>query len=363
MAFDYSNLWKENWQETRAHFVDWWNRDGFLVGAWDTYLRDEPYEEVGDPGPFASLDQLYTDAEWRAAKTRWDLSRKAAPLDVLPRASTDFGPGSLGTFLGAEPEFAEDTVWYRPSIDDPETHPPLRFDPENRWWKLHEAVIRAHVEASGGNYFVGCPDLIENLDTLAALRDSEKMLFDLMERPAWVKEKLAEINRAFYEAYERIYEMIRLDDGGAVFGAFGLWAPGKVAKVQCDAAAMISPAMFDEFVVPVLTEQCEWLDYSMFHLDGTQAIVHLDSLLSIDALDAVEWTPQAGRPEGGSPEWCALYRRIIEAGKSIQAVGVAPDEVIPLLDAVGTRGVYILLRELDRPSAGELEAGLKPYRR
>lgn len=363
MAFDYSKLWKENWEETRTHFVDWWNRDGFLVASWDAYLRDEPCEKVRDPGPFESLEQLYTDAEWRSAKTRWDLSRMAAPLDVLPCASADLGPGSLGTFLGSEPEFAEDTVWYRPFIVDPETHPPLRFDPESRWWKVHEAILRAHVEASRGHYFVGCPDLIENLDTLAALRDSEKMLFDLIERPAWVKEKLAEINQAFFEAYDRIYEIIRCDDGGAVFSPFCLWAPGKVAKVQCDAAAMISPAMFDEFVVPALREQCEWLDYSMFHLDGTQAIVHLDSLLSIDALDAIEWTPQAGRAGGGSPEWYDLYRRITEAGKSIQAVSVAPGEVIPLLDAVGADGLYMLLRELDRPTADELEATLKPYRK
>jgi len=363
VAFDYTDLWKENWPETRAHFLDWWNREGFLVGAWDAYPRDEPYEEVPDPGPAASLDQFYTDAQWRAARTRCELSQKAAPLDVLPRASTDIGPGSLGTFLGAEPEFAEDTVWYRPSIDDPETHPPLRFDPENRWWKIHEEIIRAEVAASRGNYFVGCPDLIENLDTLAALRDTERMLLDLVERPRWVKEKVAEINRAFFEAYDRIYEMIRFNDGGAVFSAFRLWAPGKVAKVQCDAAAMISPAMFDEFVVPALTQQCEWLDYSMFHLDGTQAVVHLDSLLSIDALDAVEWTPQAGHPQGGSPQWYDLYRRIIAAGKSIQAVGVAPEEVTPLLDAVGTRGVYITLRNLDRRSTDELSEALTPYRK
>ena len=44
--------------------------------------------------------------------------------------------------------------------------------------------------------------------------------------------------------------------------------------------------MFRRFVVPALTEQCEWLDNSMYHLDGTQCIDKLDPLLAIEALAA-----------------------------------------------------------------------------
>ena len=83
--------------------------------------------------------------------------------------------------------------------------------------------------------------------------------------------------------------------------------------MQCDASAMFSSAMFDDFVVPALTEQCRWLDYSLYHLDGTQAMHHLDSLLAIEALDAIEWTPQAGIESGGHPRWYPLYKRIIDA--------------------------------------------------
>ena len=107
---------------------------------------------------------------------------------------------------------------------------------------------------------------------------------------------------------------------------------------------MISPAMFREFVVPALTEQCEWLDYSMYHLDGTTALQHLDAILEIEPLDAIEWTPQSGLEGGGSPRWYDLYRRIKTAGKSVQAVGVTPAEVAPLIDAIGPEGLYITTR-------------------
>ncbi|MHC4713610.1 MAG: uroporphyrinogen decarboxylase/cobalamine-independent methonine synthase family protein [Planctomycetota bacterium] len=349
-----AGLWKSNWEETRRHFIDWWNHQGLVLGGWDEWTLAEPRAPVEDPGPPKSVEQMYLDADWRARANRYRLSRLPFSADVLPIAATDIGPGSLGTFLGSEPELVEDTVWYRPCISDPENHPPIVFDPDNRWWKLHEAVIRENVAAADGNYFVACPDLIENLDTLAALRGSEELMMDLIERPGWVKEKLAEINAAFFEVYTRIYEMVRAEDGGATFGAFRLWAPGKVAKVQCDAAAMISPEMFAEFVVPALREQCGWLDYSMFHLDGTQCIKHLDLLLGIEELDAVQWTPQEPLPGGGSPKWYDLYRRILAGGKSVEAIRVKPEEIVPLLDAVGGKGMYVNTTFKSRSQAEEI---------
>lgn len=357
-----STLWKDNWDESRPHYDRWWRREDFVVNAWNSYEPDVPHADVVDPGKAPSLEALYTDPHWRAQATRYRLAHAAYPLDLFPLANTDIGPGSLGMLLGAAPEFAEDTVWLNPVIDDPETCGELRFDAGCHWWKVHEAVIRANVEASGGSYFVGSPDFVEGLDTLAALRGSQELMLDLVARGDWVKRKLAEINQALFDAYSLVWEMIKDDDGSACWGAFRLWAPGKVIKTQCDASAMISPAMFREFVVPVLTERCAWFDYSMYHLDGTQAIMHVDALLEIDELDAIEWTPQAGIDEGGSPRWYDLYRRILEAGKSIQAIRVQPGEVAGLLDAVGTRGVYITLASLSRTDALELSRVIEKYR-
>ena len=128
-----------------------------------------------------------------------------------------------------------------------------------------------------------------------------------------------------------------------VFAAFSLWSPGKTVKVQCDACAMFSPEMFRRFVVPALTEQCEWLDHSMYHLDGTQCIDKLDHLLAIESLDAIEWTPQSGTERGGNPRWFELYQRILAGGKSLQAIGVRLDELRSLLDTIGPKGVYIMV--------------------
>ncbi len=360
-----SYMWKANWDQTRDRFVQWWNRKGLLIGMWGAIQVDRPiHEVVSQPLEPETLEKRYCDPEFRAAENHYRLSRSLFPLDILPIATTDLGPGSLALFLGARPEFTEDTVWFHPCFDkepEPEKLSPLQFDEENYWWRVTERILRSCVELSRGKYIVGCPDLVENLDVLCSLRGTQQVLMDMIERPSWVEQKIWEINQVWFDAYERIYNIIKLEDGSSAFGAFYLWGLGKVAKLQCDASAMFSPKMFKQFVVPALTAQCEWLDYSLYHLDGTEALIHLDALLEIEALDAIEWTPQAGIETGGNKRWYDLYRRILSAGKSVQVVNVELHEVVPLLDAIGPHGVYMLIQFKDEREAEQVARMIEPY--
>lgn len=358
-------LWKENWEVTKQHFRDWWDHKGLVLGMWGAPGGDVPHEHVNAPPDAGSVRAFYVDTELRARRNHHWLSQQAFPADVLPMADTNIGPGSLSLFLGSEPRFSPQTVWFEPCFhenENPEELPPFQFDEANKWWQVTQSTLEASVELGKGKYLIGCPDLIENVDILASLRDPQVLLMDMIERPEWVERKVAEINQIWFEAYQRIYEIIRLEDGSSAFGAFRLWGPGKTAKVQCDASAMFSPDMFKRFVVPSLTEQCQWLDNALYHLDGTQAICHLDCLLGIEALDAIEWTPQAGIEGGGNPRWFEMYKRILDAGKSVQIFGVGKDEILPLLDAIGGKGVYILTHFSSAREAEALMNKVDPYR-
>ena len=57
-----------------------------------------------------------------------------------------------------------------------------------------------------------------------------------------------------------------------------------------------------------------------------------------------------------------LYRKILAAGKSVQAIGVRHDEVIPLLDAIGGKGVYIMTNFASVDEAEALMAKVEQYR-
>ena len=358
--------WKPNWEETKQHFIDWWHHDGLVLGSWllPTF-GGQPHEETEAPPRPESIRDRFEKGELRARWNHHRLARQIFPADVLPVSDTQIGAGDLALILGSEPGFTEETVWFDPVFDqesEPEQLPPLEFDETNYWWRVMEETLRTAADLGCGKYLVGCPDLVENVDILSALRVGETLMLDMIDRPEWVEQKVQEINKVWFEAYQRIYDIIKLDDGSSAFGPFRVWGPGKTAKLQCDASAMFSPAMFERFVVPCLTEQCDWLDFSMYHLDGTQAICHLDSLLSIDSLDAIEWTPQAGLEQGGHPRWYDLYRKVLSAGKSVQAVAVAKNEIIPLLDAIGGKGVYILTWFANADEVEEVEAMVEPYR-
>ncbi len=362
--------WKKDWQQVQENMVRWWKGEGMAIFL--TAQREVPHEAVEKPYEPPDIENQWLNPEYRCGMAEYEMAHKDFLLEAFPYFDTQIGPGSLGIILGSKPLYVDGTVWYEPIIQDPESYGAIRFNPENNLvWEQHVAMIDEGLRRSRGRYLVGIPDLIENLDTLAAVRGDNELLFDLIERPEWVEERLWEINQAYFEVYDLLYEKTKspvlindANEWGSTFSAFTIWGPGKTAKLQCDLSANFSPRMFKRFVVPALAEQCEWLDYSLYHLDGTTCLQHLPHLLEIEALDAIEWTPQAGRPGGGTAEWYDLYKEIKAAGKSFQAVGVEVEDVIPLLDAVGPQGVYLQMgRTVSQAEAEGLMKALEPYRK
>lgn len=333
--------WKENWERTEEHYERWWNHAGPILTLSGLSPPDRPRDDTPPPPPPTSPRQKHTDPDYFAQSQRAGLARCRFPADNLPIAHTDYGCLQLATYFGSEPEFQDDTVWYEDSIGEPDESPPLSLTKTEPWWQAYKRVMLKVKELSKGDFLVGMPAFGSNLDVLAELRGTQNLLFDLVDRADWVSRTLEEINRAFFVAFDDYYEHIRLSDGSSTYAYFSIWGPGKVSQVQCDFAAMISPAMFEEFVVPALARQCEWLDLSLFHLDGPSCICHLDHLLAVDHLDAVQWTPGAGQPGAGDAKWYYLYRRIIDAGKSVQILGTDVDEAKRVLDTFGGNGIYL----------------------
>lgn len=350
----FASLWKDNWDETRQHFLDWWERKGLVIGMWENLeIEGLKHEPVPPVPPAKSMDQYWFDPQWRSAYIHYTLSRSSFKADILPVANTHLGPGSLSAIMGGNLIGYDDAIWIHANDEDSDD---IGFDEDNRWWQLHLDLVRACKQHATDRYFVGCPDLIEGLDTLAGIRGVTNVMLDIAARPDELERQLRIVNKTWFEVFERIYQEIKIDDEMA-FCYFSLWAPGRAAKLQCDVSAMISPKDFRRFVKPYIEEQCEWLDYSLYHLDGVDAIRHLDAILEIESLDAVQWTPGIGQPQGGDPTWFDLYHRVLDAGKSVMPSLVEPDELQPLLDEIGPAGVNVMLTfksEQDVEAAAEI---------
>jgi methionine synthase I (cobalamin-dependent) len=196
---------------------------------------------------------------------------------------------------------------------------------------------------------------MEGLDVLAAIKGTDKVLLDTVMQPEVLEQQMQQINDIYFQVFDELYDIIREGDEMA-FCYFSSWAPGKMSKLQSDISTMISVDDYRRFVQPFIREQCQKISYTVYHLDGIGAMHHLDALLEIEELNAIQWTPGVGEPQGGSPKWYDLYNKILAGGKSIMACWVTLDELKPLLDHIGGEGVHI---EMDFHNEREVEQAMR----
>ena len=183
-----------------------------------------------------------------------------------------------------------------------------------------------------------------------------------MDSPEDVKAGIEIIDELYFRYYEPFYEMLKEEDGTSSFTAFHVIGAGRIAKIQCDFCALISPQIFREMIQPSLRKQCLRLNHSIYHLDGPDAIKHLPALMEIKELQALQWTCGAGKPDGGSEDWYPIYDMVREAGKSLWIEmhdGTPKDwanRAKNLVKRYGTNGMYFLFEEFpDLKSAEEME--------
>ena len=351
------NTWKNNLEETKRRYTDWWNHRGLILNMWEHFQQGvTPHADVQPPTPPRDLNQKWFDPEWRAEYLDWYVAHSCLKADILPVANTQLGPGSLAAILGGVFEGGEDTIWIHPRpVLDGSAVEDIVFDPQHPNWLLHKELLKACKRKAQGHYYVGMPDLMEGLDVLAALKGTDRVLMDTVMRPEVVERQVQQINDIYFRVFDELYDIIREGDEMA-FCYFSSWAPGKMTKLQSDISTMISEDDYRRFVQPFIREQCQRIPYTLYHLDGVGAMRHLPALLEIEELNAIQWTPGVGEPQGGSPKWYDLYRHILDAGKSVMCCWVTLPELRPLLDAIGTEGVHI---EMDFHNEQEVEEALK----
>ena len=347
------NTWKPNLEETKRRYINWWNHKGIILNMWEHFQEGvKPHADIPEPPTPRDLNQKWFDPKWRAEYLDWYVAHSSLMADMLPVANTQLGPGSLAAILGGVFEGGEDTIWIHP---DPNYTDDIKFDPNHPNYLLHKELLKACKEKAQGHYYVGMPDLMEGLDVLAAIKGTDKVLLDTVMQPEVLEHQMQQINNIYFQVFDELYDIIREGDEMA-FCYFSSWAPGKMSKLQSDISTMISIDDYRRFVQPFIREQCQKIDYTLYHLDGVGAMHHLDALLEIKELNAIQWTPGVGEPQGGSPKWYDLYKKILAGGKSIMACWVTLDELRPLLDNIGGDGVHL---EMDFHNEREVEQALQ----
>ena len=273
--------------------------------------------------------------------------------DAFPRWWVNFGPGIAAGFLGARVNSVPRTVWFEPVELKEARDIHFVYQADNSWWVRTKDLTRAAVEAWGDRIQVSHTDLGGNLDIIASFRTTQGLLYDLYDAPEEIDRLLGEVTQLWLRYYDELDAIIRPTSRGTTPWA-PIWSSGTTYMMQCDFAYMISPDMFERFVVPDLVACCEHLEQGFYHLDGAGQIPHMGLLLDIPRLRGIQWIPGDGAPP--PDEWLDLLKRIIDGNKLCQLY-VSAEGARTIVKNLGGKG--FLLAVQDEMMAEEAEAFLK----
>ena len=300
-----------DWQRIERDWSAWWagelDRPLVVLETFDPVDGDR--SQLTKFGLETSVDSIIDNWQRILEATRWH-------GDAFPKWWCNYGPGVVAAFLGSRVSWSPDTTWFWP-LDEVDILSDIRpvYDAQNPWWRRVQETTSRAVERWGDQILVSITDLGGNLDILASLRGSDKLLLDLTDDPDEVDLVAGLITELWICYYNELEAITRAAKRGN--GCWGpCWSPGRGYMLQSDFAYMISPRMFKRFVLPDLVACCDVLDYGFYHLDGKGQIPHLDHLLSIERLRGIQWQPGDGQPMADG--WLELLKRIRDGGKLCQ---------------------------------------------
>jgi len=279
------------------------------------------------------------------------LSRQEYLGDAFPMVNFDaFGPGVLAAFCGAKLDNASGGVWFFPKeeLEIEDIH--VQYDPQNMYVQRIKDIYRAGLEKWQGSVIMGLPDLGGVMDVAATFRGSENLLMDLYDCPEEVTRLNTEIQKAWYEAYEDFMQVLKPQKVNTNWA--GLLSDTPSYVIQCDFSYMIGNPMFKEFVLETLRTDTHRLTNTIYHLDGIGELNHLDDILSLKNLNAVQWVFGDGKPPAEC--WLDVYRRILAAGKQIQITGTPESYLKVVAELHGSPYASHSFKKADRTFAQQV---------
>ena len=332
---------REDWERIRTDWTAWWSgeleRPLVIVEGIENLERYSPHcasTFLGNYPLAQPVDEILDEFIPRLEATHY-------LGDSFPRFWPNFGPGIVAAFAGAQVHPAWDTTWFTPGNTFALPELQVRMDWQNPWWLRVREFTLAALGRWGQDLAVGLTDLGGNLDILASLRDTRQLLMDLVREPGEVDRLVSGINHLWMDVFSHLVGLIT--PAGMGITCWGpLWAPGAGYMLQSDFAYMISPQMFERFVIPDLEACTSRMDYAFYHLDGKGQLVHVDALLSLPRLKGIQWVPGYGKPP--CEQWLPLLKKIRAAGKLCQ-VTVSPAGAMTIIRELGGQGFCFVIDE------------------
>jgi hypothetical protein len=328
---------------------DWEKRLDRQDAFWHNEIIDRPVIHLVQPRP-EPVVPWPAARQYDAFRDYWfDVDRYVAQAvaaaknmlflgDALPSTFPNIGPEVFSAFFGMELDYSDTTAYGIPNLHDWADADKVQFSRDNVYWRHLLRLTEALVEAGRGLFYTGYTDLHPGGDCIAAFRDPAELNMDLLLHPDEVRAMQPRVDAAFAETFD-FFTGLLLEQRQAITSWPGVVSRYRWHVASNDFSCMISKEMFDDFFLPGIAWECRHAEASLYHLDGPGALRHLDSLLAIPELNAIQWVYGSGN--GTSNDWIEVYRKCQAAGKGLQLPGITPDEVPALVENLRPEGVWL----------------------
>jgi hypothetical protein len=334
---------KPDFAEAAARYESWWlcqNLDRPAIS-----LPVKPTREPKLPVEPPTLRERWMDADYTFALAEARLSCRPWLAETFPVHHPNVGPDLTATIFGCDLEFGDHTSWVQHryhSAEDWEAFLLAEPDFENAYWVNIVSRMAHSIDRSQGRFLTGLPDLHGSYDMLASIRSPEGVCYDLMDAPELVHRAGLHAADAYVQAYKRTYRLLaEVGQGSSTWCP--LWHDGPAYVSSCDFLCLVSPEIASTHILPTILKEVEFTERSIFHLDGPDALHHLDLILSIDRIQALQWVYGAGA--GPVTRWIDTYRRALEAGRAVQVICETIDDAIEMAGHLGSAGVWLTIGE------------------
>ena len=344
--------YKPDWEETKTRYKQWWAHEYFGRCALSVTAPKKNPPDIPKPPPAKTIEQKWYDLDWISAQQDYGKSQTFYGGEAFPVWNGGYpGHCAIPTFLGCPFTLDWNTGWRDPILlgEDLEFQN-LTINKTDRNYRFMLDLLRRSVKEARGKCLVTIGAFGGCGDTLAALRGTEQLLFDCIERPSQVRAAEEFLMDMWCKHYDTLYEIIHEADEGSTCW-FDLWSPGKFYAAQNDFAYNISPQMYRELFLPVIEKQSRFLTHSVYHVDGVNNFVHVDALLELPRVQAYQILPGAGKPNALA--YMDTLKKVQEAGRNLW-ISLPIGDVRSALEKLSARGLYIQTSAESEDEAKEL---------
>jgi len=289
-------------------------------------------------GPWKTAEQRWLDVDFQVDTFAESLAGTPFLGETFPVFWPNLSAVVFNLFLGQHAIFDDVTAWTHPCVDNLDRLPDLRVQRENKYFRAVEALTRRALDVAEGRFLVGYTDMYAGIDCTLGLRGMERMCFDLVTQPEPIK-RLIDLAFTEYPDVYRQFDTVLKEHGQLSVTWMNLPSFETFNVLACDFATNVSTEHFNEFCMPVIRREAELFRHNVFHMDGPGVARHIDSILTLPNLVAVQWVQGYGRDKP-IMQWVPLIQKIQQAGKSV-VVDLELEELDEFMAAVDPTAIML----------------------